>query len=256
MDAVVRRDVCGPAALKPGDRLLRRQRQVLTHLGLHPRERPVARIDARQQGRDVVRVALPACLRVGQLRLVAGLGGGDHVGGDQDVLPELRRQRIPGCLAVEGLDRVAEVRLVSEQAADRRRRVRRPARQADDREPRPGDVVLPEDAHVGAELRRGLARRVAVRMRVVAVRDRQRGEGGEERDQQGQGEGDRPRGVGAVHVSVPFGWMRERVAAGFRSRLSAARRPTASNAFVARARPSTASGSGCTKGSPVVVASA
>jgi hypothetical protein len=81
----------------------------------------------------------------------AGLRRSDHVGGDQDVLAELRREGVPGRLAVERLDRVANVGLILEQSADGRRRVRRAGREADDHEPRPGDVVLPEDAHVTAQ---------------------------------------------------------------------------------------------------------
>ncbi len=197
MDLVVGRDVGGPASLEPGDRFLRRQGQMLGHLGLQPCERPVG-IDARQERRDVVRVAPPARLRVGELGLVAGLGGRDHVGSDQDVLAQLGGQLVPGRLAVERLDGVADVRLVLQQAADGRRRVRRAARQADDREARPGDVVLPEHAHVAAESRLGgrdsslrMGRRVAVCMGVMAVRDREGGQGGEERHQHRQRQGDR-----------------------------------------------------------------
>jgi hypothetical protein len=69
------------------------------------------------------------------------------------VLAELRREGVPGSLAVERLDRVADVDLVPQQAADRRLRVWRSRRQADDREARPGDVILPEDAHVAAKSR-------------------------------------------------------------------------------------------------------
>ena len=51
--------------------------------------------------------------------LVAGLGGGDDVGGDQDVLAQLPGQLVAGRLAVERLDGVADVGLVPEQPADR-----------------------------------------------------------------------------------------------------------------------------------------
>ena len=57
-------------------------------------------------------------------------------------------QLVAGRLAVERLDRVADVGLVLEQPPDRRLRVGRVRREADDREPRPGDVVFPQLAHV------------------------------------------------------------------------------------------------------------
>jgi hypothetical protein len=79
----------------------------------------------------------------------------------------------------------ADVGLVLQQSSDSGVGVRRTGRQADDRQPRPGDVVLPELAHVGAERDRlaglhrrrvsddgdglGLVRLVAVREGVVAV---------------------------------------------------------------------------------------
>jgi len=110
-----------------------------------------------EDGRDVVGVRQPARLRVGQLRLVAGLGGRDDVGRDQDVLAQELRHLVTRRLAVERLHGVADVVLVLEQPRDGGLGVGRAAFEADDREPRPGDVVLPQLAHVDAE-RDGLLR--------------------------------------------------------------------------------------------------
>ena len=90
------------------------------HLGLHRRELPVARVDAVQHLRDVVGVLDPTGLGVGELGAVAGLGSGDHIGGDQDVRAQLTGQLVAGRLAIEGLDRVTDVGLVLKQPRDGR----------------------------------------------------------------------------------------------------------------------------------------
>jgi hypothetical protein len=64
---------------------LRRQLEVPLHLLLQRCERPVPRVDAVEDRRDVLRVRLPASLLLGELRLIAGLRGRDHVCGDEDV---------------------------------------------------------------------------------------------------------------------------------------------------------------------------
>jgi hypothetical protein len=95
-------------------------------------------------GGDLVGVRVPALLGIGELRLVARLRGCDQVGGDQDVRPQLPRQRTPGGGAVEGLDGIADVGLVAEQPSDGCVGVRGARLETDDREPCPGDVVLTE----------------------------------------------------------------------------------------------------------------
>ncbi len=106
----------------------------------------------------------------------------DDLGGDQDVKPELAGQLVAGRLAVERLDRVADVGLVAQQPPDGGLRVRSVGRQADDRQARPDDVVLPQASHVLAQrellLRQFpvMVRRVVVRLGGVTVRDRERGQ--------------------------------------------------------------------------------
>ena len=99
MDRVVRA-TSAPLALQPGDGLRGRQVEMPPHLRFQGTQ-PEVRIGAIQERGDTVGVRTPARLRFGQPGLVAGPGGGDHVRGDEDVLPELSRESSRGRLAVE-----------------------------------------------------------------------------------------------------------------------------------------------------------
>jgi hypothetical protein len=61
---------------------------------------PVLRVGVAQEGCDVVGVGPPAGLLGGDLCLVAGLGRGDEIGRDQDVLAQQPSQRCTGGGAV------------------------------------------------------------------------------------------------------------------------------------------------------------
>jgi hypothetical protein len=98
---------------------------VLAEHGAQRSALPLPGIDLVQEDRDVVCVLLPARLLGLDPCLVAGLGRTDQIGGDEDVLAELGGERVAGGLSVEGLDRVADLGLVAEQARDRRLGVRR-----------------------------------------------------------------------------------------------------------------------------------
>src|SRR5262249_40093103 len=118
----------------------------------------------------------PTRLRAADLRAVAALRRGDQIGGDQDVLAEELSELRADRLAVEGLDGIADVGLVAEQPRDGGARVGRIALEADDREPRPRDVVLPELAHVLPERDRLLRpqERRRTRHRMLRMGDRTR----------------------------------------------------------------------------------
>jgi hypothetical protein len=148
----------------------------LHHLG-HHRERPVGRIGLAQEGSDLVRVGVPGVERVLQLRLVVGLGGGENRDGFEDVGAQEPGQLIAGGGAVVGLDRVADIGLVSEQASLGGFQVGQAGGKVDDHHPGAGDVVFPELVHrprEGETLRR---RRLRGRGRAAA------GRGGEKQDE-------------------------------------------------------------------------
>src|SRR5205085_10007589 len=75
----------------------------------------------------------------------------EHGDGLEDVRPQQARQLPAGGGAVVGLDRVADVGLVSEQARLGGLQVGQVGGEVDDHHPRPGDVVLPQLVHRGAE---------------------------------------------------------------------------------------------------------
>jgi hypothetical protein len=90
--------------------------------------------------------------------LIARLRRQHEIGGDQDVLAEERGQPCAGGATVERLDRVADVLLVSEQALRGGGGVWQVGGGADDEQPRPRDVVLPETAHLVVQREPLLAR--------------------------------------------------------------------------------------------------
>src|SRR4029079_17123010 len=162
------------------------------------------------------------------------------------------------------LDRVADVGLVFAQTSDGRLRVGRAGREADDREPRPAHVVLPEAPHPLPERELGARHRalrgdggLAVRLGCRPARHRKRGKGGECRDQQRDAERDRAVRTFVDHL-VPFGSGRVKRPARTPgvARPTAATSPTSSMAFVARASPSAGSRSGCSTGTPTARTSA
>ena len=175
------------------------------HHRLHRPELPEARVRAREQGGDLVGVLRPARLLRRDSRAVALLRHRDQVRRDEDVLAQERCELLAGRGAVERLHRVAEVGLVPEEPRDGLLRVGCVRREADDREPRPHDVLLPEPVHRAAE--RELTRRDS---RVVVVRgDRAVLVGGRRRgfrlagDQEGDGgrRGDQGRERKRNHTS-------------------------------------------------------
>ena len=210
------------------------------------------------------------------LALSPAFAAADDVGGDQNVRAQLPGQLVTRRVPVEGLDGVTDVGLVLQEPPDRRVRVGGPCLEADDRQPRPGDVILPELAHVLAQchcLRRKLRRMVDAlrrlhrRVRVVscvamglghvhAVRDGQGSDRANEGDQPGQGDRDRARSPCRVHDSVPFGCMRVMRNDGRRNKLATKTTPVTSIALVKSASPSTASRSGWSTGTPIVIVSA
>jgi hypothetical protein len=152
VDGVVRRDVGGEVAVQPGDRLLCGQREVFAHHRGHLVQPPVVRVEAVEERGDVDRVGVPAAQRVVQGGLVAGLGGGEHVHGDEDVVAQQVGELVGGVTPVERFERVADVGLVAQQPLGGRPEVRQVGEEADDRHPGPDDVVLPQLAHLVAEL--------------------------------------------------------------------------------------------------------
>ena len=133
---------------------------------------------------------------MGQLRVVAGLGRDENCHGTRDVLLEQLGQLIACGLAVERLDRVADVDLIPQQSTFGRREVGIAAREADDRQARPGDVLLPQFPHavVEGQLLGCLSRhRGAVAMLVTSrrvtfarARDRQHDDHASEREDAGE----------------------------------------------------------------------
>ena len=120
-----------------------------------------------QEVGDLVGVGVPGRARLGDLCLVAGLRGLQQGDRTEDVLLEQRCQAIAGGAAVVGLDRVADVDLIGQQPRLGGLQVRQAAGEADDRQARPGDVVLPQLAHRVVEGQ--LARRERMRRRCVTV---------------------------------------------------------------------------------------
>ena len=96
---------------------------------------------------DLVAVAIPGRLGRIDLRGVATLGGLQKRDRAGDVLLQQPRQLVAGGIAIERLDRIADIDLVAQKPRLGRREIRQIAGEADDREPRPGDVVLPQLAH-------------------------------------------------------------------------------------------------------------
>ena len=188
-----------------------RQPQMLVRASRAARLASSAGVGLAEQRCDLVGVRAPAGLLGGDLGLVAGLGRGDQIGGDEDVLRSSPVSAFAGGLAVERLDRVADVGLVLQQPADRRLGVRATRREADDREPRPRDVVFPElcASRCGARIpsassprSRGAARAVGVSG--LTVRDGEGGERAEERDQRREAERDRVESCMWFHVERSF----------------------------------------------------
>ena len=145
VNLVVGRDVGRPVAVEAGERLLGREARCSCSIdfispGPHEPGFAPARNAAISSAFAVQRVD------VGNCGLVAGLRRGDQVCRDQDVLAEEPRQLLSGSVAVEGLDRVADVGLVPEQPPDGRLGVGRAGGEADDRQARPGDVVSRDGA--------------------------------------------------------------------------------------------------------------
>jgi hypothetical protein len=70
------------------------------------------------------------------------------------VVLQQRGELLAGGVAVERLDRVAEIHLVLQETLGRRGLVREITEGAHDEEPGPGDVVLPQLAHVGPQVLR------------------------------------------------------------------------------------------------------
>ena len=146
---------------EPGDRLAEGQVEVGLHHRLHVGERPVVGVGAAEEGGDVVAVGIPAGRRVGLFRRLAGPRVGDDLRSGQDVGPQQRGELVAGVIAIEGLDGVADIDLVGEQAVGRGPDVRQVGGAgggADDVQPGPGDVVLPQLAHRIVEGRAGEGR--------------------------------------------------------------------------------------------------
>ena len=94
--------------------LVRRKAEVLVQHRLHGTELPEARVGAVEERGNLIGVGRPPRLLACNPGLVPLLGGGDEIGGDEDVLPEERRQLLTGGGAVVRLDRGANVGLVFE----------------------------------------------------------------------------------------------------------------------------------------------
>src|SRR5262249_51351446 len=125
--------------------------EVRLHVRAHQRVRPEAWVRRGQEVRDVVGVGVPPGAGVGECRAVAGLRRLQHLDGDGDVVVQQRGEPVAGRLAVEGFDGVADLHLVAQQAGGGGREAVGAVREGDDRQPRPGDVVLPELAHLVVE---------------------------------------------------------------------------------------------------------
>ena len=97
-----------------------------------------------------------AALAFFDLVLVSGLGRGKQVDGAIDVALEELRELLAGLIAVVGLDRVADVGLVLQQPRDGGLQIGEVVHEGDDRQPCPGDVVLPELSHLVLEGMTGL----------------------------------------------------------------------------------------------------
>jgi hypothetical protein len=190
------------------------------------------------------------------------------------VLGEQGGEAIGRLRPVEGLDRVADVLLVAKQPLERRLQVGQLRREGDDRQPRPGDVVLPELSQPvvkakrrAAELRvRARARHVLVIARLraggVLVRGvlvrritegdhREAARGGDRRDERADEEA-HPASLVDVHgLLLGFGSGKCLMRLS-RWRRSAARRPSSSMALVSRPTASSGSGSGSSPGRPTV----
>ena len=110
-DLVVDGDIALPVGLQPRRRLLDGLVEVYDHHVVDGLERKV-RVGIGQERRDVLRVVVPG--GVGRLEpgLVAGLRGGDDIGGAGDVDPQQAGKLVAGIGAVEWLDRGPEIVLV------------------------------------------------------------------------------------------------------------------------------------------------
>ena len=102
---------------------------------------------------DLVAVGVPRGAGLRDLRVVARLGGLEQSDRAEDVLAQQGGEAVAGGLTVVGLDRVADVGLVAKQPALGRLEIGQSGGEADDRQPRPGDVVLPELSHRVVECR-------------------------------------------------------------------------------------------------------
>ena len=144
---VVGRDAGCVVAAQLLGRLLQREVEVVLHHQAKVRERPLVRVRVVQEPRDVARVRVPILGRLVERRLVAALGGVEQLCGRQDVLREQVGELVPRGLAVEGLDRVADVHLVLQQPVRRRLQIGQVGGEADDEQTRPGHVVDPQLTH-------------------------------------------------------------------------------------------------------------
>ena len=181
-------------------------------------------------------------------------------------------RRLPAVRAVVRLDRVADVDLVGQQARLGGLQIGQPAGEADDRQARPGDVVLPQLAHrvVEGELaRRQRMRRGCVtvgadegfvmgarRMRLVGTGRGHRERRARQRDQHDRRGRDAtpPQSFNRFHegsllaaraLAPPLGWQRWR----------AAMRPAACTPWVSRPIASTGSTCASSGASPTVLLS-
>ena len=110
------------------------------------------RVGAGEELGDLVGVGVPGGAAILDLGVVAGLGGGDEVTGDEDVVTQERFELRSGLVAVEPGDGVADVGLVLQEPGGGGVGVGQVGDGADDEQPRPGHVVLPEHADVPSEL--------------------------------------------------------------------------------------------------------
>ena len=90
---------------------------------------------------------MPSFVRVGEFHLIATLGRGNEIDGDEDMLLQQVRELRASSVPVIGNDRVADILLIPEQALRRCIGTPEAPCRIDDVLPRPNDVIGPELSH-------------------------------------------------------------------------------------------------------------
>ena len=106
MNLPVRRNIRRPIALQACNRFSKCEIEMRPHHKLHLIERPFVGVRSMQKCRNLVGVGIPARVSIGDPRRIAGFGGLQQIGRDQNVVAQERCELATRRVTIERLDRM------------------------------------------------------------------------------------------------------------------------------------------------------